>query len=146
MGIRYSYTDYTTRGHGVIETSFSREDREDPYTESAKTPKGFKLQKVVTHIDQVSEHIRNMNPDYKREFSNRLKKGQGILISKTAYIKYLKPDKLEIYRKIKTKNAPPVRAKKLPVTQKTKREKQLEEAYAKLKKINERANNKRLAR
>lgn len=137
MGIRYSYSDYTTKGHGVIETGSSHEDYEDhSYGPAKKIPTEYKFVKTVPHIDQISDTIRNMNPSRKTVFLREFKVNGTLKVGKLTYVRWRKGGGADIYRK-------PVAAKKPSKAKKAENRQTKEDIYKNLKRINDQARSKR---
>lgn len=99
MGHRYSYDDFTTKGHGVIDYGDGRDkDLVKVYELGGGVSPEHKLIKTVSHVDQVSSTIRNLSPERKRELIDGLKRLKVARIGKTVVVRY-RSGKIEIYRR-----------------------------------------------
>lgn len=105
MGIRYSYSDYTTKGHGVIETGGAGRD-DSAYSTGGGVSPEHKFLKTVTHIDQIAGSIKNMSPDRKRAFIESLRINKGLRVGKTVFVKLKGDGKMDVYVR------PPIRKSK----------------------------------
>ena len=133
MGIRYSYSDYTTKGHGVIETGGEGRDDSAYSTGGGVTPE-HKFLKTVTHVDQIAGSIKNMSPDRKRAFIESLRINKGLRVGKTIFVKLKGDGKMHVYVR------PPARkSNKGSKKRSTTASSSYEEIYNNLKRINDQA-------
>ena len=133
MGIRYAYSDFTTKGHGVIETGGS-EYEDSAYSAGGGMTPEHKFVKTVTHVDQISGSIKSMSPNRKRAFIESLRLSKGIRVGKTIYVKLKGDGKMNIYARPITRKAVKS-SKKRPATKSS----SFEEIYKNLKRINDQA-------
>lgn len=137
MGIRYSYSDFTTKGHGVIETGGG--DRDDSaYSVGGGMTSEHKFVKTVTHVDQITSSIKNMSPNRKRAFIESLRINKGVRVGKTIYVKLKGDGKMNVYARPsvrKTKKG----SKRRSVTDSS----SYDDIYNNLKRINDRARSRK---
>ena len=137
MGIRYSYSDYTTKGHGVIETGGEGRDDSAYSTGGGVTP-DHKFLKTVTHVDQIAGSIKSMNPDRKRAFIESLRINKGLRVGKTIFVKLKGDGKMHVYVR------PPARkSKKASKKRSAIASSSYEEIYNNLKRINDQARSRK---
>ena len=133
MGIRYSYSDYTTKGHGVIETGGEGRDDSAYSTGGGVTPE-HKFFKTVTHVDQIAGSIKSMSPDRKRAFIESLRINKVLRVGKTVFVKLKGDGKMHVYVR------PPARkSNKGSKKRSTTASSSYEEIYNNLKRINDQA-------
>ena len=133
MGIRYSYSDYTTKGHGVIETGGESRDDSSYSTGGGVTP-DHKFLKTVTHVDQIAGSIKSMSPDRKRAFIESLRINKVLRVGKTVFVKLKGDGKMHVYVR------PPARkSNKGSKKRSTTASSSYEEIYNNLKRINDQA-------
>ena len=138
MGIRYSYSDYTTKGHGVIETGGEGRDDSAYSTGGGVTP-DHKFLKTVTHVDQIAGSIKSMSPDRKRAFIESLRINKGLRVGKTIFVKLKGDGKMHVYVR------PPARkSKKASKKRPTNASSSYEEIYNNLKRINDKARSRKI--
>ncbi len=138
MGIRYSYSDYTTKGHGVIETGGEGRDDSAYSTGGGVTP-DYKFLKTVTHVDQIAGSIKSMSPDRKRAFIESLRINKGLRVGKTIFVKLKGDGKMHVYVR------PPARkSKKASKKRSATASSSYEEIYNNLKRINDQARSRKI--
>lgn len=133
MGIRYSYSDYTTKGHGVIETGGEGRD-DSAYSTGGDVTPDHKFLKTVTHVDQIAGSIKSMSPDRKRAFIESLRINKVLRVGKTVFVKLKGDGKMHVYVR------PPARkSNKGSKKRSTTASPSYEEIYNNLKRINDQA-------
>ena len=133
MGIRYAYSDFTTKGHGVIETG-GNEHEDSAYSAGGGMTPEYKFVKTVTHVDQISGSIKSMSPNRKRAFIESLRLSKDVRVGKTIYVKLKGDGKMNIYARSVTRKAMKS-SKKRPAAKSS----SLEVIYKTLKRINDQA-------
>jgi ribosomal protein L15 len=133
MGVRYSYSDYTTKGHGVIETGGEGRDDSAYMPGGGMTPE-YKFVKTATHVDQIAASIKSMSPNRKRASIETLRLSKGVRVGKTIYVKLKGDGKMNIYARPVARKASKSSTKRPAANSSS-----YEEIYNNLKRINDRA-------
>lgn len=111
MTIYHSYSDFTTKGGGVIEGlgGGRRGKLGTLYSKTPIVPKTHSHVRVVNQITEVSPHIMRMDPVRMERLENDLALGYIIKIRDDTYLKTSKNGNYEIYQlppKPKTQKRP----------------------------------------
>ncbi len=136
MGIRYSYSDFTTKGHGVIESGGNQHD-DSAYTVDGEAAQGYKFVKTVTHVDQIAGSIKNMSPSRKRAFIESLRLNKVLFVGKTISVRLMGDGSINLYSRPVVRKANG--SKKSSSTDHS----SYKEIYDNLKRINEQTNPRR---
>lgn len=143
-----SYSDFTTRGSGVIEgLGGGRRGKIGPvYRKASHIPETHELAKTVDKIIKVSKHLESLPSDREQQINHDLELGYTIRIRDDLYIKRQPNGDIAVYQNKsvaqKIKSNP---ARKMTLTkseQKALHKKREDEAYAHLLDVYNRANRK----
>lgn len=99
MTIYGSYSDFTTKGHGVIEgLSGSRKGKTGPiYSKVPYVPNTHTKVSLVDEILEISSHIAKMKGPVKSQLERDLYNGYTVKLRGSLYVKKGKRGKYEIY-------------------------------------------------
>ena len=139
MGVKYSYDDYTTRGHGVIEGSWGNKDYEDKELSVQKVgnlPPNVKVSQSSKNYFSLKIPGRSKNGPIMKEIKSKVDNGQTIKINDSMYIRRNATKEYELIKKSK--------AKKQKASQSTKINQRdtVDDTYNHLMKIHRAANEK----
>lgn len=143
MTVYRSYSDYTTKGGGVIEgLGGGRRGNVGPiYSRVPAIPAEHDLQRTVDDVRHASVYVSQMPKDRILKLIDDLELGYIVKIRGGIFVKQLRSGKLEVYSE---KPDNPVR-KKMSITKPTReqREQQKDAAYRHLLAIQREANERR---
>jgi hypothetical protein len=136
MGIRYSYDDFTTKGHGVIEGPGEHDDsKEALYTFYKNIPKGCEKLRTIDDISEITKRYTFVSKQTANQIIKELEHRYVLRFRNGEYVKRSDAGKYDVYKhKRVTKNS-----KNRPLS--TQKEK-LDTTYEHLLKIHNKANGK----
>lgn len=103
MGVRYSYDDFTTKGHGVIEGPSREHDESSDalYTFYKKLPKGYEKISTINDISEITKRYTYVSKQIKKQISKELDHRYVLRFRSGEYVRKNESGKFEVYKKAK---------------------------------------------
>jgi hypothetical protein len=103
MGIRYSYDDFTTKGHGVIEGPGGAHDdnKEALYTFYKKIPKGYEKISTIDDISVITKRYAYVSKQIMKQINEELERRYVLRFRSGEYIKRNDAGKIEVFKQAK---------------------------------------------
>jgi hypothetical protein len=103
MGVRYSYDDFTTKGHGVIEGPgrVHDESKDALYTFNKKVPKGFEKENTIADISEITKRYAYVSKQTKNQINKELKNKYVLQFRPGEFVKMNDAGKIEIFKQNK---------------------------------------------
>lgn len=103
MGIRYSYDNFTTKGHGVIEGpgGVHDEDKEALYTFYKKVPKGYGKINTIDDISVITKRYAYVSKQTINQINKELEHRYVLRFRTGEYVKKNEAGKIEVFKQTK---------------------------------------------
>jgi hypothetical protein len=105
MGIRYSYDDFTTKGHGVIEWLWGKKKYHHNVIEAQKVgnlPPNVKVKQISKNYYSLKIPGRSFNGSVMKEIKQQIDSGVTVKINDTTFLRKNSNKEYELLKKSKS--------------------------------------------